>query len=377
MSTQKDTKAPNAKGKKSGNEIAARKAPLREPLALAPYSKSKLSGKPICRKTIKPIKQQLKANGKTIEESLLDLPRFTLYFILHGKVIQEYLDLFAINSGCAPLTVDDVRKVIADNRLGEQIDIDKYDIANKGCSIDDPFVIEYDSGYVPIEHCMMEYILGPFCHERYERQKLFEQEGRFYDILNFKPLSGKGVSKEYNEAYRNHKGKNYPFKGEILDWARNNLGFKFDVKREFKPMAIETYKPDAEYTLKEEQSLSDIDIEWSHDKINHLFAGCGLGKTYMGKRYGEAVSNESDIEWLLNNRFFKKGVCFVTPMKSINRDSFKGVDGWVIIDTDSKEENRKTVWHWVSMRRERVSTRRRNRCGDLSPHTALRLVWGY
>ena len=186
MSTQKDTKTPNAKGEKSGNITA--------------YSKSKLSGKPICRKTIKPIKQQLKVNGKTLKESLLDLPRFTLYFILHGKVIQQYLDLFAINSGCAPLTVDDVRKVIADNRLGEQIDIekyDKYDIANKGCNIDDPFVIEYDSGYVPIEHCMMEYILGPFCHERYERQKLFEQEGRFYDILDFKPLNGNGVSETY------------------------------------------------------------------------------------------------------------------------------------------------------------------------------------
>ncbi len=130
-------------------------------------------------------------------------------------------------------------------------------------------------------------------------------------------------------------------------------------------------------TLKEGQSLSDIDIGWSHDKINHLFGGCGLGKTYMGKRYGEAVSNESDIEWLLNNRFFKKGVCFVTPMKSINRDSFKDVDGWVIIDTDSKEENRKTVWHLVSMRRERVSTRRRNRCGDPCPHTGLHFVWGY
>ena len=206
--SQKDTKTPDTKGEKSGNETATRKAPLREPPALAPYSKSKLSGKPICRKTIKPIKQQLKANGKTIEESLLDLPRFTLYFILHGKVIQEYLDLFAINSGCAPLTVDDVRKVIADNRLGEQIDIekyDKYDIANKGCNIDDPFVIEYDSGYVPIEHCMMQYILGPLsaqptpqhCHERYERQKLFEQEGGFYDILDFKPRNGKGAPETY------------------------------------------------------------------------------------------------------------------------------------------------------------------------------------
>lgn len=186
MSTQKETKAPDTKGEKSGNITA--------------YSKSKLSNKPICRKTIKPITQQLKANGKTLKESLLDLPRFTLYFILHGKSIQEYLDLFSINSGCAPLTVDDVRKVIVDNRLGEQIDIekyDKYDIANKGCNIDDPFVIEYDSGYVPIEHCMMQYILGPFCHERYERQKLFEQEGRFYDILDFKLLNGKGASETY------------------------------------------------------------------------------------------------------------------------------------------------------------------------------------
>ena len=79
MSTQKETKAPSAKGEKSGNITA--------------YSKSKLSGKPICRKTIKPITQQLKVNGKTLKESLLDLPRFTLYFILHGKVIQQYLDL--------------------------------------------------------------------------------------------------------------------------------------------------------------------------------------------------------------------------------------------------------------------------------------------
>ena len=96
MSTQKDIKTPDTKGEKTGNEIAARKAPLREPQALAPYSKSKLSNKPICRKSIKPITQQLKVNGKTLKESLLDLPRFTLYFILHGKVIQEYLDLFAM-----------------------------------------------------------------------------------------------------------------------------------------------------------------------------------------------------------------------------------------------------------------------------------------
>ena len=115
MSTQKDTKTPDTKGEKTGNITA--------------YSKSKLSNKPICRKTIKPITQQLKINGKTLKESLLDLPRFTLYFILHGKAIQEYLDLFAINSGCAPLTVDDVRKVIADNRLGEQIDIESIPLA--------------------------------------------------------------------------------------------------------------------------------------------------------------------------------------------------------------------------------------------------------
>lgn len=206
MSTQIDIKTPDPKGEKSGNITA--------------YSKSKLSGKPICRKTIKPITQQLKANGKTLKESLLDLPRFTLYFILHGKVMQEYLDLFAINSGCAPLTVDDVRKVIADNRLGEQIDIekyDKYDIANKGCNIDDPLVIEYDSGYVPIEHCMMEYILGPFCHERYERQKLFEQEGRFYDILDFKPLNGMGTETYYFDITKGYTAE----KERLMAKSRN------------------------------------------------------------------------------------------------------------------------------------------------------------
>lgn len=56
MSTQKETKAPNPKGEKSGNITA--------------YSKSKLSNKTISRKTIKSIKQQLKANGKTIEDTI-------------------------------------------------------------------------------------------------------------------------------------------------------------------------------------------------------------------------------------------------------------------------------------------------------------------
>lgn len=52
---------------------------------------------------------------------------------------------------------------------------------------------------------MMEYILSPLsaeptpqhCHERYGRQKLFEQEGRFYDILDFKALNGKGATETY------------------------------------------------------------------------------------------------------------------------------------------------------------------------------------
>ena len=38
MSTQIDIKTPDTKVEKTGNEIAAHKAPLREPLALAPYS---------------------------------------------------------------------------------------------------------------------------------------------------------------------------------------------------------------------------------------------------------------------------------------------------------------------------------------------------
>ncbi len=70
MSTQKDIKTPDTKGEKTGNITA--------------YSKSKLSGKPICRKTIEPITQQLKVNSKTIEESLLDpmRRRNSVFFIV-------------------------------------------------------------------------------------------------------------------------------------------------------------------------------------------------------------------------------------------------------------------------------------------------------
>lgn len=181
-----------------------------------------------------------------------------------------------------------------------------------------------------------------FSYFNFDKDKCKEVWERFIpEILKQRggEKSEKELWKEFNEAYKNHRGKNYPFKGEILEWSRINFGFKFQIQKEFKPQIIETYKPDIEYTLKPNQTLSDIDIKWSKDKINHLFAGCGFGKTHMGKKYGEKVNEESAIDWIFNNRFFQKGVCFITPMKSISRDSFKDVKDWVVIDTDNKDEN--------------------------------------
>lgn len=64
---------------------------------------------------------------------------------------------------------------------------------------------------------MMEYILGPFCHEKYERQKLFEHEGRFYDILDFKPLNGMGTETYYFDITKGYTAE----KERLMAKSRN------------------------------------------------------------------------------------------------------------------------------------------------------------
>lgn len=137
------------------------------------------------------------------------------------------------------------------------------------------------------------------------------------------------------EPERNHWFERYEPGQYIKINKLEEFGYSF--KKLFEPSVTELYIPDVVYKLTEEQKLSDIDIEWDKNKINHLHAGCGLGKTFMGKELGK----EKDIIDLLFNyeELFGKGVCFISPMKSINRDSFKNIKNWIIIDSDNKEDN--------------------------------------
>lgn len=130
------------------------------------------------------------------------------------------------------------------------------------------------------------------------------------------------------------------YKGEYVK-VSNLEEFGYSFKKIFEPANIDLYVPDILYNLSENQTLSDIEIEWDNDKINHLYAGCGLGKTFMGKKYGKDIDNRDTLDLLLYHfdEIFGKGVCFISPMKSINRDSFKNENNWIIIDSDNKEDN--------------------------------------
>lgn len=112
--------------------------------------------------------------------------------------------------------------------------------------------------------------------------------------------------------------------------------FGYSFRKTFEPQIIQMYQPDFVYDLKEDERLSDANIEWSTTKINHLYAGCSLGKTYNAKQLGK--QNEiSDIDYAFGAR--NNRVCFISPMRSINKDSFTDIEGWEIIDSDHKEEN--------------------------------------
>ena len=107
--------------------------------------------------------------------------------------------------------------------------------------------------------------------------------------------------------------------------------FGYSFKKRFVPEKIDLYVPDILIELEDDKKLSDVVIPFKRDKINHLYAGCGVGKTYMSKVLG---SNVDDIDFIFNKQ---NRVCFIAPLNSISKNSFEGVDGWAIIDSDHKE----------------------------------------
>ena len=113
--------------------------------------------------------------------------------------------------------------------------------------------------------------------------------------------------------------------------------FGYSFKKVFEPIdGLSTYVPDEVYELKDDQKLSDLNIKWDKKRINHLFAGCSFGKTYNAKVLAKHRFIE-DMNWIFGERQTK--VCFISPMKSINIDSFEGVENWIIVDSDHKFEN--------------------------------------
>lgn len=113
------------------------------------------------------------------------------------------------------------------------------------------------------------------------------------------------------------------------------FGFSFDKR--FVPQKIELYKPDVVVELGKEQRLSDVELPLVTNKINHIYAGCGVGKTTMSKMLG---TNLDDIDFIFNgiNR-----VCVIVPLKSISKNSFENVKDWVCVDGDLDDSLKRTV----------------------------------
>lgn len=137
----------------------------------------------------------------------------------------------------------------------------------------------------------------------------------------------------------------YDYYGRRKDFKVNVnvlIPFGYSFTKIFEPTKIEDYEPDVVYNLAANEYLSDLKITWSREKINHLYAGCSLGKTFFAKNLGANDDEVDDIDWLLFDEMRGKRVCFIAPMKSIIKDAFglSKRDDWMPIDGDHKDENK-------------------------------------
>lgn len=131
--------------------------------------------------------------------------------------------------------------------------------------------------------------------------------------------------KMYKDAIKNNWFDKYD---RYTHFANSDIlkPFGYKLCKKFVPtINKDNYKADYVVNLNSDQYLADIDMTkyLKEDKINHIFAGCGFGKTYWAKKLAE------------NNR-----VCFISPLTSIINDSF-GDDNsnFIIVDSKHKEEN--------------------------------------
>ena len=133
----------------------------------------------------------IEKTAESVNESVMPYPRFFLFFTLYGSAIQDYLNNYEPDANGKHLTVEDVLKVLTSNDLADEGSVERYrdyNPDNKGCSSDNPFVIDNENGYVPLERCIIEYILGLFSKDWYKKQSILNHNGRYYDVLEFRRM---------------------------------------------------------------------------------------------------------------------------------------------------------------------------------------------
>lgn len=144
----------------------------------------------------------------------------------------------------------------------------------------------------------------------------------FSEIVNEQFIEDNGHSIKFfiNEPQKDAWFDKYDIYKEhfVRPYLLKEVGF--NVIETFIPEVYSTYKVDKVYKISSEQFLGDIDIEFKKDKINHIFAGCGFGKTTWTKKLGKT-----------------KRVCVISPLTSINKDAFSDENGWLIIDNNYKD----------------------------------------
>ena len=144
----------------------------------------------------------------------------------------------------------------------------------------------------------------------------------FSEIVNEQFIEGNGHSIKYfiNEPQKDSWFDKYDLYKDhfVRPYLLKEIGY--NVIEKFIPEVYSSYTPDKIYEIESNQYLGDIDIEFKEDKINHIFAGCGFGKTTWAKKLGKT-----------------KRVCVISPLTSINKDAFAEENGWLVIDNNYKD----------------------------------------
>ena len=144
----------------------------------------------------------------------------------------------------------------------------------------------------------------------------------YSEIVNEQFNEGNGHSLNWfiKEAQKDRWFEQYDKYKEnfVRPWLLKEIGY--NVVEKFIPEIYSPYKAEITYNIESNQYLGDIDIEFKKDKINHIFAGCGFGKTTWAKKLGK-----------------EKRVCVISPLTSINKDAFSEENGWLVIDNNNKD----------------------------------------